>query len=138
MTRKKYDFAGWATRYNLKCSDGRTISAGAFAHCDGTTIPLVWNHTYDSPENIIGKATLIHKQDGVYAQCEFNETSTAQTAKAFSTATNIIDLKPYINNIGSSFLVNESNNVSVVLTDDYGATKTLKYYITIFIKRKVF
>ena len=48
------------------------------------------------------------------------------------TATNIIDLKPYIDNIGSSFLVNESNNVSVVLTDDYGATKTLKYYITIF------
>ena len=48
------------------------------------------------------------------------------------TVTNIIDLKTYINNIGSSFLINESNNVSVVLTDDYGAMKTLKYYITIF------
>lgn len=48
------------------------------------------------------------------------------------TASNTIDLKPYIDSIGSSFLVNESNNVSVVLTDDYGATKTLKYYITIF------
>lgn len=118
MTRKKYDFAGWATRYNLKCSDGRTISTGAFAHCDGATIPLVWNHTYDSPENIIGKATLIHKQDGVYAQCEFNETSTAQTAKALVKHGDITSLSIYANKLkqnGPIVLHGNIKEVSLVL-----------------------
>lgn len=118
MTRKKYDFAGWATRYNLKCSDGRTISAGAFAHCDGAIIPLVWNHTYDSPENIIGKATLIHKQDGVYAQCEFNETSTAQTAKALVKHGDITSLSIYANKLkqnGPIVLHGNIKEVSLVL-----------------------
>ena len=52
----KYDFSGWATRNDLVCSDGRTIRRDAFAHCDGKTVPLVWNHQHDDPTNILGHA----------------------------------------------------------------------------------
>ncbi len=118
MGKKTYDFAGWATKYNMKCSDGRTISTGAFAHCDGTTIPLVWNHTYDSPENIIGKANLIHKDDGVYAQCEFNDTATARTAKALVKHGDITSLSIYANKLqqnGPIVLHGNIKEVSLVL-----------------------
>lgn len=54
----KYDFSGWATRNDLVCSDGRTIRRDAFAHCDGKTVPLVWNHQHDDPTNILGHALL--------------------------------------------------------------------------------
>ena len=77
----KYDFAGWATRYNMKCSDGRTIKNDAFKHHDETTVPLVWNHVYDTPDNVIGHATLKHCEEGVYAYCEFNENDAAVSAK---------------------------------------------------------
>lgn len=77
----KYDFGGWATKYNITCSDGRTILKGAFKHCDDQQVPLVWNHNYDGPESVIGKAILKHNEDGVYAYCEFNDNETAQTAK---------------------------------------------------------
>ena len=65
--RKKYDFAGWATRNDLKCSDGRTIRAGAFADQDGMTVPLVWNHDHSDPGNVIGHSVLFNKPQGVYS-----------------------------------------------------------------------
>ncbi|NBJ87884.1 hypothetical protein D5270_00065 [Acutalibacter sp. 1XD8-36] len=54
MKPKKYDFGGWATRNNLRCSDGRTIVRDAFKDCDGLTRPLVWNHQHNSPDNVLG------------------------------------------------------------------------------------
>ena len=62
------DFRGWATRNDLKCSDGRVIRGGAFKHCDGMRVPMVWNHMHDSPDNTLGYAMLEHREnEGVYA-----------------------------------------------------------------------
>ena len=69
----KFDFSGWATRNDLVCADGRTIRHNAFEHCDGKTVPLVWNHQHNEPTNILGHALLENRKDGVYAYCTFNE-----------------------------------------------------------------
>ena len=116
--KNKYDFGGWATKYDLSCSDGRTILKGAFAHCDEKKVPLVWNHTYDSPENIIGHATLVHKDEGVYAYCEFNETPTAETAKNLVKHRDITSLSIYANKLkqsGNKVLHGDIKEVSLVL-----------------------
>ena len=70
---ENYDFCGWATRNNLRCSDGRTIMKDAFKHCDGSEVPLVWNHQHNDPDNILGKALLHNCDEGVYAYCTFND-----------------------------------------------------------------
>ena len=116
--KNKYDFGGWATKYDLSCSDGRTILKGAFAHCDEKKVPLVWNHTYDSPENIIGHATLVHKDEGVYAYCEFNETPAAETAKNLVKHRDITSLSIYANKLkqsGNKVLHGDIKEVSLVL-----------------------
>lgn len=63
----KYDFSGWATKNDLRCSDGRTIRRNAFAGDDGRTVPLVWQHSHNNPENVLGHALLQNKDEGVYA-----------------------------------------------------------------------
>lgn len=78
---EKYDFSGWATRNNLKCSDGRTIMKDAFKHNDGQVVPLVWNHQHNDPLNVLGHALLENREDGVYAYGKFNETESGQAAK---------------------------------------------------------
>lgn len=81
LSTTNYDFAGWATRSNQLCSDGRTILPDAFKHHDGERVPLVWNHQYGTPESVLG-TTLLHCVDGdVYAYCAFNNTESGQTAK---------------------------------------------------------
>lgn len=77
----EYDFSGWATRANLKCSDGRTIMKDAFKGNHGKTVPLVWNHQHNNPNNILGHALLENRGDGVYAYCKFNDTEAAKTSK---------------------------------------------------------
>ena len=116
--KKKYDFGGWATKYNVTCSDGRTISHNAFSHCDDKQVPLVWNHNYDGPESIIGKATLKHADSGVYAYCEFNETDTARTAKNLVIHGDITALSIYANRLkqeGGRVLHGDIKEVSLVL-----------------------
>ena len=76
-----YDFKGWATRYNVKCSDGRTILPNAFAHYDGRTIPLIWNHDHDNPDSVLGNAYLEHRDEGLYAYGSFNDTPNGQATK---------------------------------------------------------
>lgn len=76
-----YDFSGWATRANIKCSDGRTIMPGAFKDCDGKTVPLVWNHQHNDINDVLGQATLEHKDGDVYAYCKFNDSESGKTAK---------------------------------------------------------
>lgn len=78
---KEYDFSGWATRNNVKCSDGRTIMKDAFKHCDGKTVPLVWMHSHNNPLNVLGHALLENRDEGVYAYCSFNDTEQGISAK---------------------------------------------------------
>ena len=76
-----YDFAGWATRNDLKCSDGRIIRKDAFKNQDGETVPLVWNHNHTNIDDVLGLAHLENRSDGVYAYCEFNNSENGQKAK---------------------------------------------------------
>lgn len=81
LSSTNYDFAGWATRSNQLCADGRTILPDAFKHQDGDIVPLIWNHQHNDPFAILGKA-LLHCIDGdVYAYCSFNDTESGNTAK---------------------------------------------------------
>lgn len=81
LSSTNYDFAGWATRSNQLCADGRTILPDAFKHQDGDIVPLIWNHQHNDPFAILGKA-LLHCVDGdVYAYCSFNDTESGNTAK---------------------------------------------------------
>lgn len=75
------DFTGWATAYNKKCSDGRTIKPGAFKHMDGQTVPLVWMHQHNDPENLLGHALLHDRAFGTYTEAWFNETDRGQHVK---------------------------------------------------------
>lgn len=79
---EKYDFSGWATRNNLKCTDGRVIMNNAFKHNDGRKVPLVWNHQHNDPHNVLGYALLENREEeGMFAYGVFNETDSAQAAK---------------------------------------------------------
>ncbi len=76
-----YDFGGWATRNNLLCADGRTIRKDAFKHNDGEIVPIFWNHQQNNVENILGKALLENREEGVYAYGQFNDTEGGIAAK---------------------------------------------------------
>lgn len=73
MENNKYHFGGYATRNDLLCGDGRVIRKDAFKDCDGTTVPLIWNHDHKNPDAVLGHALLENRDDGVYAYCLFNE-----------------------------------------------------------------
>ena len=79
----EYDFSGYATKNDLKCSDGRTIRSGAFNDCDGKTVPLVWMHQHNEMGNVLGKALLKVVGDGVRAYCSFNDSDEAKTAREY-------------------------------------------------------
>lgn len=96
---QKYDFSGWVTRNDLVCADGRTIRKDAFKHCDGKTVPLVWNHRHDEPSNILGHALLENRADGVYAYCSFNETENGKRAKALVQHGDVESLSIYANGL---------------------------------------
>lgn len=78
----KYDFSGYATRANLKCSDGRIIMKDAFKDDDGKRVPLVWNHRHGDVTEVLGHADLENREDGVYAYCAFNDTENGKIGKA--------------------------------------------------------
>ena len=95
----KYDFSGWATKNNLRCSDGRTILKDAFKHNDGQTVPLVWNHQHNDPLNILGHALLENREEGVYAYCTFNETEGGRNAKQLVEHGDVTALSIYANQL---------------------------------------
>ena len=78
---KKYDFGGWATKNDLKCTDGRTIRRDAFKDCDGAKVPIVWSHIHNDPEMVLGHAILENRPEGVYAYGYFNDTPKGELAK---------------------------------------------------------
>ena len=95
----KFDFSGWATRVNLKCSDGRTIMKDAFKSNDGQTVPLVWNHQHDDPNEVLGHALLENRDEGVYAYCKFNDTESGKTAKLLVQHGDVNALSIYANQL---------------------------------------
>ena len=95
----QYDFCGWATKANLLCGDGRIIDAGAFEHNDGKIVPLVWNHDHNNPKNIIGKALLEHRDDGVYAYAQLNDTELGQDVKKIVEHGDITNLSIFANRL---------------------------------------
>ena len=76
-----YDFEGWASRNNIRCSDGRTILRDAFKDQDNTVVPLVWQHCHDNPDNVLGHALLSNREEGVYVYGSFNDSPMGQHAK---------------------------------------------------------
>lgn len=94
-----YDFSGWATRNDLKCSDGRTIRHNAFKDCDGLEVPLVWNHGHNSPDNVLGHALLENRNEGVYCYGVFNDTTTGAVAKTLVDHRDIQALSIYANQL---------------------------------------
>lgn len=114
----KYDFSGWATRNNLKCSDGRTIMKDAFKECDGQTVPLVWNHQHNDPFNVLGHALLKNMNDGVYAYCTLNDTESGKHAKLLIEHGDVRALSIWANNLretGGNVLHGAIREVSLVL-----------------------
>lgn len=114
----KFDFSGWATRANLKCSDGRTILKDAFKHNDGQTVPLVWNHQHNDPLNVLGHALLENREEGVYAYCTFNDTESGQQAKQLVQHGDVSALSIYANKLrqqGGNVLHGAIREVSLVL-----------------------
>lgn len=99
MNKTDYDFSGWATRSNIKCSDGRTIMKDAFKQNDGQKVPLVWNHQHDDPSEVLGHALLENRDDGVYAYCKFNNTESGQNAKALVQNGDVDKLSIYANKL---------------------------------------
>lgn len=95
----KYDFAGWATKANMRCSDGLTIMDNAFADNDGETVPLVWNHEHSDANNVLGHAMLQNRNGGVYAYCTFNKTPNGQNAKEMVKNGDITQLSIYANKL---------------------------------------
>lgn len=113
-----FDFSGWATRANLKCSDGRTILKDAFRDNDGQTVPLVWNHQHNDPLNVLGHAKLENRDEGVYAYCKFNETESGQNAKLLVEHGDVSALSIYANQLkqqGGNVLHGAIREVSLVL-----------------------
>ncbi|MCS5737109.1 HK97 family phage prohead protease, partial [Herbiconiux daphne] len=78
---KKPDFAGWVTKKDILCTDGVVIKQDAFIGNSGTRVPLVWQHNYDKPGNVLGHMDLENRPEGVYGYGYFNETATADGAK---------------------------------------------------------
>ena len=115
---EKYDFMGWATRNNLRCTDGRVIMKDAFKDNNGHRVPLVWNHQHNDPNNILGHADLENREEGVYAYCKFNDTANGQNAKMIVEHGDVTALSIFANGLkqqGSNVLHGAIREVSLVL-----------------------
>ncbi len=113
-----FDFCGWATRNDLKCSDGRVIRKDAFKHNDGQKVPLVWNHQHNSQDEVLGHAILENREEGVYAYCSFNDSDSGKTAKILVQHGDIDALSIYANQLqqqGPNVMHGNIREVSLVL-----------------------
>lgn len=114
----KFDFSGWVTKNDLKCSDGRVIRANAFAHNDGETVPLVYNHNHNDISSVVGNVLLENRDEGVYGYGSFNDSVSAQDAKAAVMHGDITHLSIYANQLrqnGSNVIHGAIKEVSLVL-----------------------
>lgn len=118
MSRKNFDFSGWATRNDIKCADGLTIRQDAFADCDGVRVPLVYMHDHKDPENVLGHAILENRDEGVYCYGSFNDTEKGEMAKALVAHGDITSLSIFANQLvkkGTDVLHGTIREVSLVL-----------------------
>lgn len=119
MSKEHYDFAGWATRCDIKCSDGRTIRRGAFSADNGKRVPLVWMHNHKDVNQVLGHADLEEQSNGdMYAYCSFNGTAAGQNAKECVEHGDVVALSIYANELrqkGGDVLHGAIKEVSVVL-----------------------
>lgn len=116
---EKFDFSGWATRNDLRCSDGRTIRKDAFKDCDGMTVPLVWQHQHNEPANVLGHALLQNRPEGVYAYGTFNDTPAGKNAKLLVRHGDVNALSIYANQLkqkGGDVLHGAIREVSLVIS----------------------
>lgn len=115
----KHDFSGYATRFNVKCSDGRTIKPSAFKDMDGKTVPLVWQHNVTSPENVLGHALLEYRpNDGMYAYCSVNGTDRGLHSKEMVAHKDITSLSIYadkLKQMGQDVMHGVIREVSLVM-----------------------
>ena len=114
----KYDFSGWATKNDIRCSDGRTIRHNAFVENDGQTVPLVWQHQHNDPTNVLGHALLENRDEGVYAYGTFNDTEAGRHAKTLVEHGDVVSLSIYANQLkqkGGDVLHGKIREVSLVL-----------------------
>lgn len=114
----EYDFAGYATKNDIQCSDGRIIRHNAFAEQDGQTVPLVWNHDHMAADNVLGHAVLENRNEGVYAYCTLNNTKQGQNAKELVHNGDICALSIYANQLkqnGPDVIHGAIREVSLVL-----------------------
>lgn len=115
---RDYDFSGWATRANMKCSDGRTIMKDAFIDNDGTQVPLVWNHQHNDAHNVLGHALLKNMDEGVYAYCKFNNSESGNMGKELVRNGDVNQLSIYANKLkqqGGNVIHGAIREVSLVL-----------------------
>lgn len=113
-----YDFEGWATKNNLKCSDGVTIRKDAFKVNSGKKVPLVWNHQHNAVSDVLGHAVLENRDEGVYAYCSFNSSPEGQGAKERVQHGDVTALSIWANNlhrVGDDILHGVICEVSLVL-----------------------
>ena len=96
---KGWDFSGWATKTDMRCSDGRTIKKGAFSGCNGVEVPLVWNHRHNDPSEVLGHALLEERDGGMYAYCSFNDSEKGREAKELVRHGDIKSLSIYANQL---------------------------------------
>lgn len=115
---ENFDFSGWATRNDLKCSDGRIIRKDAFKSNDGQKVPLVWNHQHSDPNEVLGHAVLENRDEGVYAYCKFNDTESGRTAKLLVQHGDVNALSIYANQLkqqGPNVMHGNIRELSLVL-----------------------
>lgn len=117
--KQKYDFSGYVTKFNIPCSDGRIIRKDAFTHQDGERMPLVWQHSYDGPENVLGYVDLEVRDDGVYGYASFNDTASAENTKQLVKHGDIDSLSIHARQLkqeGPNVIFGNMKEVSVVLS----------------------
>ena len=118
VTRDNADFSGWATRANMKCSDGRTIMKDAFIDNDGGQVPLVWNHQHNEVENVLGYALLENREEGMYAYCKFNDNESGKMGRELVRHGDVNQLSIYANQLkqqGGNVIHGAIREVSLVL-----------------------
>lgn len=114
-----YDFCGWVTKNDLECTDGRVIKRNAFAHQDGSKVPLAWNHNHDTPEAVLGYTILENRPEGVYGYSFLNDTQKAQEAKLLVQHGDIDSYSIYANHLkqaGSNVYHGDIKEVSLVFS----------------------
>ena len=114
----KYDFTGWATRNDLKCTDGRTIRRDAFKACDGQTVPIVWSHIHDDPDMVLGHAVLENRPEGVYMYGKLNDSPKGRQTKMLIEHGDVVGLSIWANQLkqtGGDVMHGVIREVSIVL-----------------------